>query len=335
MEVLLHDGFEFSATWNVNHYGHNWAGFTGSINTSTVRTGSRSLNVQNDPGEHTVDLGTPADLNVAMAVNFNDDLTTRWVQLRDAVSGNVHLQFQRLGGVDTGKVRILGPGGTTLGTTSSSVIPFGAWVHLEVKANIHNSTGSAKVRVNGVEVLSVTGVDTQNGSNAFIGSVNLIRDRAIQADDFAVGIPADANDWFGDCKVVETLPGGAGNYTQFTPSAGSNFQNVDDTTIDDDTTRNTSSTNGHKDSYNNAALGVTGTVIAVDTLAYMRKDDAGSRSARVFTRLGGVDHAGSDISLLDTYKTYKQSHGEVNPETAAAWTVSDVDGSEPGVEVRS
>lgn len=333
MTPLLIEGWEFSATWSTAHYGHNWAVLSGaSVGTSTVRSGAASLTLDN-AGVQTVDLGTNQDINVACAFNSPGDLTSVFMRLRDAVSGNIHLTFNRI--LTTARIQVVGPGGT-LGETANNVFPNGVWVHVEVKVHIANSPdGTVQVRVNGVEVLSLTGVDTMNGSNAYVASVELIRSQSFFADDLVVGT-GGSSDYFGDAKVVQVLPSAAGNSTQFTPSAGSNYQNVDDptNTVDADSTYNASSTNGHKDSYNTAALGVTGSVIAVATLAHMRKDDAGSRSARVYTRSGTTNYPSTDISLGNSYQTYQQFMA-TNPDTSAAWSVAEVDAAEPGVEVRS
>src|SRR6185437_13665423 len=68
----------------------------------------------------------------------------------------------------------------------------------------------------------------------------------------------------GDLRVECVMPNGPGAHTQFTPSAGANWQNVDEVPPDDDTTHNDSSTAGQLDTFVHAALaGIPSSIAAV------------------------------------------------------------------------
>jgi hypothetical protein len=230
--------------------------------------------------------------------------------------------------------------GTTLGT-SVATISAGSWYYVELKATISDAAGVAVVRLNGAEILNLSGVDTRNGGNA---SANVIRlgttsawaSLAVQADFDDLYIcdaqGAANSDFLGDVRVEALLPSGAGNSAQWTPSAGANYACVDDTAPDGDTTYVASSTAGHKDTY---ALGdlvsTAGTIFGVQTNLVGRKDDAGSRTVRPVLRLSGTEATGATTGLSDSYLDILDIF-----ETApggGAWDMAGVNGAEAGVEL--
>jgi hypothetical protein len=261
----------------------------------------------------------------------------RLIQINDGGSNQVDLRI--FGGVGH-ELRVT-RNGTTLAETSGLNMAANTWYYIEFKVVIHNSTGSFEVRLNGVSKLSGSNVDTQNTGNATADRIELCGSNDgpnvdTYIDDLIImdGTGSVNNAFLGDYGVKIIRPDGAGNYSQWTPSAGSNYQNVDETLVDDDTTYNSSGTAAQKDSYTFSAVGETGGVAGIILLATMRKDDAGSRTARQLTRVASTDYFGATESVLDSFQVHKQVQ-ETNPNTAAAWTVSEIDGAEFGVELVS
>ncbi len=334
MALLLLEGFEFSQTWNAANYGHNWAVFGGNGTTASGRNG-RGKTTNNSTVDQTVSLGTPATVIVGLAYKFNTDATETMLLFKDAVAGTIHGSIKRE--ASTGKIHAYRGTSTLLGSSASGVYLSGVWNYIEVKWTVDDTVGVVVVRVNGVEVLNLTSQDTKNSTNAYCACIGVSCDVSQHTfDDMYICDTSGSvnNDFLGDCKVVEVVPTGAGNYTQWTPSAGSNWQNVDDSNPNGDTDYNSDSTIGNKDTYDCAALGVTGTVYGIQHVAQMRKDDAGSRSVRLIERVSATDYNGSDIALSDSYVSYARLF-ETNPNTGVLWTVSGVDAAEPGQETRS
>lgn len=235
-----------------------------------------------------------------------------------------------------GRLVVSNGSGTVLGT-SAPVINLNVWHYIEFQATINNTTGTYEVRVDMTNVLSGTGADTQNSANA---SANIVKLTSTQtgthfADFYCNDATGSApnNTFWGDTRIQPLLPSGAGATTQWTPSAGSNFQNVDDATPDGDTTYNSSSTLNQVDTYAYSNLTPTaGTVFAVQVLTYARKDDAGTRSIAPVIRHSGTDHVGTTQSLSTSYQYHAEIHEE-NPGTAAAWTIAEVNAAEFGVKL--
>ena len=268
---------------------------------------------------------------------FSYDSGTPLFRIMDG--GSTQLRFHAQPG---GELSARRGDGTLLGTTSGANITYNIWRYIEVKVTIDNSAGVVEIRSDGNTVLNLTSQDTQNTANAYL---NRVRFRVFYYGSFNGKLIADDlyfldttgsknNDFLGDVRVDVIRPDGAGTYTTFTPSAGSNYENVDEVSgPDDNTTYNDGDTLGNKDSYALSSLSATGgTIHGVKSQATVRKTDAGVRSAKILTRAGTTDDLGSDISLSDSFQT-KCVVNEDNPDDAAAWEEADVNAMEVGVEI--
>lgn len=236
--------------------------------------------------------------------------------------------------------------GTTLLTDGQSVqaLSTGVWYYIEFKITIANSisAGSCKVRVNGVDWITVaTGQDTQQSANAYASSIMLhgvggSGGYTIDFDDLYIldGVAGDVagdNDFLGDIRVESLLPSGAGTTSNFTASAGSNYQCVDEATPNNDTDYVSSSTVNHIDTYAMGNLSLSPTKIwAVQVGIVAKKADAGSRSIAPVIRNADGDKVGTTVSIYDTYYMHSQIY-EQNPlNTPADWSESTVNGIEVG-----
>jgi hypothetical protein len=209
--------------------------------------------------------------------------------------------------------------------------------YIEFKCKIDNSTGTIELRVNGVAVIAASGLDTQNTANATAdrlrlgiaannGGANWDYDDLYWCDSTG----AQCNDFLGDIRVQCLRPTGVGATNAFTPSAGANWQNVDDVTPNDDTDYNSSATPGQVDTFATGDLTpTTGTIKAVQTLVYARKDDAGVRTIAPVIRHAGADNVGPNHNIAAGYAYYVDIF-EVHPGTGVAFTVADVNGDEFG-----
>jgi hypothetical protein len=275
--------------------------------------------------------GNYATVIVGAAVKIGSLGGAAVFRLQDSATLHVDLRVTAAGELQVTR------NGTQLGISSGAGITAGVYYYIEFKATINDATGSFEARLNGTTHVTGSGADTRNGANAYAnqlvintpGGTSNIDDLYVCDDSGSVN-----NGFLGDIRVVCVRPNGAGNYSQWTPSAGANYENVDDTTPDSDTTYNSEATAGEKDTYAFGAVGVTGTVKGVQAVAFMRKDDGGARTARMMTRIGGSDYFGGNLSVLDTYKHFL-SVWDQSPATSSAWTTTEIDGAEFGVELVS
>jgi hypothetical protein len=210
---------------------------------------------------------------------------------------------------------------------------------IEVKATIDDAPGGAlQVRVNEELVLDLAGIDTSH-DETFVDTVSFVGfpGRSVYFDDIYICDDAGAvnNDFLGDCQVEVLMPDGAGNYAQWTPSAGANYENVDEIPPNDDSDYNESSTLNQIDTHSFPALALlsSGSILGVQSLINARKTDAGLRTIRPKFRISGSDYSGANRNLDVDYK-YHTEIFEENPDTGVAWTIADfVAGIEHGYEL--
>jgi len=276
-----------------------------------------------------------ATLIFGAAFYFTTDNAERYLfSFRDGTAIQVSVKW--LG--PSHKLRVY-RGNTLLGTTTRT-FPLNTWMYLEFKATIDQVAGAYELRVAGVNVLSAAGIRTQETANPYANDLNVgasyMDGHEGRVDDLYLCDDSGTlnNDFLGDIKVEVILPNGPGHYSQWTPSAGLNYECVDEAAPNDDTDYVSSATVGQKDSYACQDITLTGSIKGIQILALERKDDAGNYTTRLLTRSGGGDYFGDNFIVFDTYR-YDRQIREIDPATGLPWTVPGINAFEPGVEVVS
>jgi hypothetical protein len=223
-----------------------------------------------------------------------------------------------------------------------------SWSYIEFKLTVHDTTGALEMRINGETVMSETNLDTRNAGNGTLGMVrfrvpdgnNSTSDMCVMDDLYVLDTTGGApnNDFLGPIKVEEIHPDGVGDSNQFTPSAGSNWQNVDDATANDgDTTYNESSTAAHLDLFTCEDLSTitgTGTIYGVRVDVIGRVTDTNPKTLIPKCKSSTTEGTGTsqgfadDEVFLGTTSLFEQ-----DPNAAAAWTVTTVNAMQIGYEV--
>jgi len=224
---------------------------------------------------------------------------------------------------------------TILATSAAGVMLLNTWAYVEMSATIADSGGTIEVCINGVSVLTFTG-DTKNaGTNTTVDMLSVGGAAWFGAyDDLYICDDTGSvnNTFLGDVRVQTLLPTGAGASTQFTPSVGSNWDNVNDTPYVS-TTYNSDSVSGHRDTYAMGDLiSGTGTIFGVQDNILALKTDAGAASIKAAIKSGGTVYYDSTVALgtaLDSSNAVR----EQDPATSAAWTATNVNAVEFGAEV--
>jgi hypothetical protein len=144
------------------------------------------------------------------------------------------------------------------------------------------------------------------------------------------------NGYLGDIRVYARFPDGNGNYSQLLGSDGNSVDNY--LLVDENPDPNTSDyvgsgTPGQIDTYTMADI-PSGIIKAVVQRSYMAKSDAGARTARNVVRIASMDYTSSDFSLNTSY-AQQATFWDASPASTVAWTSSEVNSAEFGVEVRS
>lgn len=248
-----------------------------------------------------------------------------------------------------GTISIKNSGGTTV-ATGTFVCTASTWIFVEVKLLVNGASGSVATQVNGAaDIAATTGnfgstaIDTvkfcpDNKSNTTVSQITT----AIIDDIYVLDTSAPPHDDFlGDVHVETIYPISDGANTAWTPNSGTNhFDRVNEHTAapfpDGDTTYVSSATLNAKDSYGYSSLALlAGTVFAVQTNLFARKDDAAVRQLQALVR-SSVDSAnhlsGSNFTLSTTYVD-GTFIWETDPGDGGAWTIARVNAAEFGVDI--
>ncbi len=224
--------------------------------------------------------------------------------------------------------------GSTIIATGTIVLNVNQLYHLQIRANIHDTTGVVQVKVDGVLDLDFSG-DTKPGAdttiNAFQMGQTTINPMTIQFDNLVV----DAAAWPGKTNIQAIRPSGAGNSTQWTPSAGANWDCVDEVPVSDADNVVTNA-NDQVDLY--AAGNLAGTidsVVCVQVQARAVKEGVATpQNLALGVRTGATDYFSSDKVIPTAAKSVFNLWAQ-NPNTAASWTKTEVDGVEIGIKSRA
>jgi hypothetical protein len=330
MALVFCDGFDHYTSAEVGKKWSAGVGSGGSIHSSHGRYGKGFMAQPNNPADESISVNVPITATGVVGVAYQCNYGNATDSLLFVNEGAIrHLIVY----YDGTYISVKRGDGTVLGTGTKRFL-LNDWRYYELKFTIHDSTGSFELRVNGETSVSATGVDTKNGGTGIPDRVALGTSSAGSTnhlfDDFYA---ASGATFLGDVRVQSILPSGAGNTTQWTASAGSNYECVDDADPNGDTDYVSETTASEKDTYAFGSLTPTsGTIAGVQVMAYARKDDAGSRSIAPVYRPASTDYDGATVTVGDSY-TYYREITEVSPETSAAWTIAEVNGAEFGVKL--
>jgi len=219
--------------------------------------------------------------------------------------------------------------------TSLSQLNTDTWYYLELKVLTHDSAGTYEVRIDNADWVSGTGVDTQPGSNAYHTAVRLGALFGGQAryDDMYVldASGSENNDFLGNRQVVPLRPDGDGDLSDWTPSTGNNYENVDDVQRDDDTTYNETNTANDVDLYDYADSTGLATINGVMITTCVRVT-TGSMDMKTVIKSGSTTDESSPATITQQAYVSKTYLAEQDPNTAAAWTPTNLNAAQFGIE---
>ena len=259
------------------------------------------------------------------------------------LSGTTHVWFR----LNTdGTITALGPPLSftdwTVKGSSTAALTVGTTAYLEFLVTIHDTTGVITVRKNGIPILSLTSQDTNNGGTPGWNEVvigRLVTTGAGSAvwdvDDLYIADGSGSAPWngcLGDVRVDVRNATGAGALADWTPSTGSNWQNIDDAAPDDDSTYNSAATASLTDTFVVDDAPVAGaTIYGVQVSLSAKKMDSGTCSLASVVRQSGSNQVGADQNPGTSY-AYLRTVYQTNPHTSAQWTDSDFNADEFGYQ---
>lgn len=234
--------------------------------------------------------------------------------------------------------------GSTIVATGTAKITVGGWDLLEIHVKIADAGGVIEVKVNGFIDISYTG-DTKPGAETTISRVywqtidrNLGAGVDTYVDDIAINDTSGSadNSWCGDGRILFRPTNGAGDQSGFTPSAGLNYQCVDDVPNNGDTDYVDGTTLDTYDLYQvaNSALVTDDVILRMRVVAVAKDTVANGGKIALGLKTGGTEYWGDDKPLTTNYTDVYGTEHLINPQTGVAWTVADLDALQVGEKAR-
>lgn len=352
MTAILFDGFDLGDTE------HRWTSAGASqLDTTPVRTGTHSRFLSSGGVGPYYAFAPSEDDTIYCGFGFyhddtliNDPRITLFFSEGGNISGGhvglFRLPWLRGWSVRRGVSASTGFSGTELISITPNVWFPQSWHYIEFGAKIHDTAGWVELRQDGVTIGRFDGDTRDGGSDALIDVATFVQftnSGSFNIDDVYILNEQGTvnNTWLGDTRCFPLYPNGNG--TSSTPLSGSDGNSTDNYLLVDEagtpvTTDYVFSTvDGDQDTYTFQDLPVTlGTIRGVEVRAHAAKDDTGTKQIRMITRRSGTDDFGPDhvLAAIPLYQTHHDIH-ELDPHAGpGTWTITNVNDTEWGIEVR-
>jgi hypothetical protein len=229
------------------------------------------------------------------------------------------------------------------GTSQTAMYQVGTWAYCEIGGVMDTVNGSITVKINGVNAVSVAGVKTSSDAST-LSNINWLYNRNFNGSPTALiddvyfcdmNGAAPYNTFLGGCHINTILPTANGTYSTFTPSSpnNANWQSVHETILDGDSTYNTSSNVGNKDTFvATTAFTSSDVILAIQTKVAVRKDDTVDRQMQTYLKSGITEVGGASYDLTQAY-LYMADVYVNDPATQASWTAGGVNALEFGYNI--
>lgn len=226
--------------------------------------------------------------------------------------------------------------GTLLGATSVPVITAGAWYHIEMKMLVSDTVGTFELRVNGVVVLALTGLDTKTSaetttaqfvfntcldttSGNWVSVFMYIKDFIVWDTNGSVN-----NNFFGSC-VVKRMAMVSDTNSSWATTGASRYGVIDEVGPDDADyiSADVATTTTQEFGVENLPADVT-SVRGMMLIGRQAKSDGGDCQTQTGVISNAVPGLGTDRAITTAY-TYWRDIVEVDPDTGVQFTPAGFD----------
>jgi hypothetical protein len=235
----------------------------------------------------------------------------------------------------TGRIEShLGISTGTLLATGTTAIVAGTVYLIEIRYKPLNSNGIIQVKVNGGAFEIDYSGDTTNGLE-YVQEIIFGRAPGDSTNSYAYldDVVVDDASWIGSTSIQGLAVTGAGATTQFDPSAGNNYQCVDEIPASD---ADYISTNVPDEIDTYACGNLTGTINSVKAVQVqarcMQEGSPAVPKIQLVTRPSDTDRVSASKTVQTFAPGVVSNIWELNPDDSAAWSEADVNGMEIGVK---
>lgn len=274
----------------------------------------------------------PTDSDTMILAAWADNAYGVQATLVVSSTGQVILHRGKPEGIESGPVL----------ATSAPVIVAGGYQHFEAVLFCDSAGGACEVRIDGVTVLNVTGVNTQAQASTIVAQVKvgmldnnwLDFPAYMDVDDYALWDTTGYQnvDFIGDKKIYLLLPNADTAQEDWVPSSGSDSYEMVNNVPPNDAQYIEATTPGNLSRFGLQDLPAEVVSIAgLVVIARAVKTDAGNAKIQLGVSSGGDEAVGDELPL-SMAPTYFQSIFELDPDTDAPWTVSGVNAMQLQIE---
>lgn len=260
------------------------------------------------------------DVECPTMFSFRDQNNLIHIQITIDPAGNILVNRQD------------GPGKVQLGITATPAIVANAWKHVEAKVLLDDAAGTVEVRVEGITVINIAGVRTNNNVAGIVKSCQQVAQQSCQdiggphmyMKDYIIwnGTGASNNNFMGSCQVLKIIPDADIALNWNTSAGGTGFNLINEVTPDDDGTYISAPfplpAGAYECSLTDLPITVT-SVRGVMPIHRSRKTDGGDGNIQVGMVSGGVTGNGADRPITTAY-TYWYDLMDTDPNTGGAWS---------------
>ena len=219
----------------------------------------------------------------------------------------------------------------TLTDSGTTVLSANTWYKIQISVGTSATVGAYELKINDVtEFSGTTNTSATNHFGHYFGKI--VNQNGQSVEFFYDDIHIDDSVFLAGDKIIRINPVANGSTMQWTGGTnGSDYQEVDETLLDSDTTYVQSVNDGDValfDLTDTATAGISGNVYAVFGAMYIKETGVDSQATIRFR--SGSTNSNSTTFNQNTNYTAKMKILDEDPDTTSEWTISAIDALEFG-----
>lgn len=301
-----------------------WTSVNGNIGLTTGRFGGQAATCGNAVSSASMDSAVSSfSAQFGYSGAGSTGRTYGIVRFRSGTTYMVGVGFNADGSVFVARETGLNAG-TILGTSAAGVVPINTYVTIDFECVISDTVGEARVYVDSTLVLSLSNVDTRNGTPTTVNTVVLGDgvSAATKIDDLIVISGASKLPYLLRAETI--APDSDGATLNLVPSTGTSHFAVVDELPASATDYLSGSTAGELD-----LLGLSNLASTPDSIqelvivGLLQKTDVTARSMALGVKSGATTSDGANFALNASGLRHERVL-DTDPDTSAAWTAAAV-----------
>ncbi len=228
-------------------------------------------------------------------------------------------------------------GASLIDTTPAFSLTLEQWVYIEFKV-VCNASGSYELRVDNINRLSDSSLNTKAGANNYHDQIQIANPRYSYFDDFYIcdGSGSLNNTFLGPCRTLASNPTNDStvNWSTVYPALTDHYADVDDGAVaDDDTTYVEDNTTGHRDIFDYADVTILTCILGVSINTTCKVTDVNAVDLKTVIKSSVNESVSSSDPISSTSYLTRSYISETDPDTSAAWDVANLNTATIGFEV--